>query len=84
MTTLDQEKFKKLGVSLPPIEEQRAITNYLDNKMSKLDLQKKKIILVVERLTEYRSALITNAVTGKIDVRDFQIPNRASKEEAHA
>lgn len=44
-----------------------------------------KVTLAIEHLLEYRSALITNAVTGKIDVRGFQLPSdNAAKENADA
>ena len=83
MTTLDQERFKGLGASVPPIEEQQTIVFALNIKASKVDSQKRKIDVVIERLKEYRSALITHAVTRKIDVRNFEIPLPA-REFAHA
>ncbi|MEB3311991.1 MAG: restriction endonuclease subunit S [Snowella sp.] len=63
-------------ISLPVVEpsqdEQKAIAKYLDKKTVEIDLQKAKVQEAIERLKEYRTALITNAVTGKIDVR--QVP----------
>ena len=44
----------------------------------------RRVSVVVEKLQEYRAALITNAVTGKIDVRDFPIPSPAAHEVRHA
>ncbi|MEY4593087.1 MAG: hypothetical protein RIR18_1982, partial [Pseudomonadota bacterium] len=38
-----------------------------------IEQQQKKITEVIARLQEYRSAIITNAVTGKIDVRNAPI-----------
>lgn len=38
-----------------------------------------KVVEAVTKLLEYRSSLITNAVTGKIDVRDFAIPHIAEE-----
>lgn len=73
MTTLDQEKFKGLKVPFPPKEEQETITKYLDEKTSAINMQLIRTQDVISKLTEYRSALITNAVTGKIDVRDFEL-----------
>ncbi|MBD2694860.1 restriction endonuclease subunit S [Anabaena catenula FACHB-362] len=72
--SLSQELLKRLPVLLPPLEEQEAITNLLDQKTTKIDLQKAKIKEAIELLKEYRTSLITNAVTGKIDVRQIDIP----------
>ncbi|NKR80677.1 hypothetical protein GS491_26525 [Rhodococcus hoagii] len=54
---------------LPPIEEQIAIAEFLDVRCAKIDALIDKSIEMIETLREYRSALITDAVTGKIDVR---------------
>lgn len=63
------EGIRNLLVPLPPIEEQVAIAAYLECETSKID----RLISLTEdatsRLIEYRQALITSAVTGKIDVR---------------
>ncbi|MBD2527377.1 restriction endonuclease subunit S [Nostoc sp. FACHB-133] len=60
-------------VPIPPIAEQAKIITYLDQKITQIDQQKDKIKEAIERLKEYRTALITNAVTGKIDVRQVPI-----------
>lgn len=54
----------------PPLPEQRAIAAYLDEETAKLDALVAKVETAIERLQEYRTALITAAVTGKIDVRE--------------
>jgi type I restriction enzyme S subunit len=54
----------------PPLPEQAAIAAYLDKETAKLDALVGKVETAVERLQEYRTALITAAVTGKIDVRE--------------
>jgi type I restriction enzyme S subunit len=60
----------ELGVVIPPIEEQRAIVDWLNSRLSNVD----KIITNIEKqinlIKEYRQALITAAVTGKINVRE--------------
>ncbi len=68
------EKYANLIVPVPPIDEQSEIVSYLHVQLKKLDAQYERAGLVVDRLAEYRSALITNAVTGKIDVRGVQFP----------
>lgn len=66
-----------IRMALPPIEEQKEICRYLEPLLQKIEDQRVKVDSVVEQLQEYRSALITNAVTGKIDVRGFAIPQTA-------
>jgi len=58
-------------LSIPPIEEQKQIVKYISAKVSIIELLKGKISKQIELLKEYKQALITNAVTGKIDVRDY-------------
>ena len=53
----------------PPLEEQRSIADYLDHERAKIEVLMDKIREGGERLKEYRTALISAAVTGKIDVR---------------
>jgi type I restriction enzyme S subunit len=55
---------------VPPAEEQQAIAAYLDHETSRIDQLVAKVEVAIDRLTEYRQALITPAVTGKIDVRE--------------
>jgi restriction endonuclease S subunit len=63
------EKYADLTLALPPLPEQAAIAAYLDQETAKLDALVAKVEAAIERLQEYRTDLITAAVTGKIDVR---------------
>ncbi len=54
----------------PPMSEQRAIVDFLDRETAKIDALIAKIQEAINRLKEYRIALISAAVTGKIDVRN--------------
>ena len=58
-----------LKIPVPPICEQTAIATYLDMETATIDKLTSKVEQAIERLQEYRTALITAAVTGKIDVR---------------
>jgi type I restriction enzyme S subunit len=60
---------KKLRIVIPPLQEQQAIANYLDRETSQIDTLIEKTEQSIEYLKEYRTALISSAVTGKIDVR---------------
>ena len=55
-------------VAVPPISEQRAIAAFLDRETVRIDTLVTKIRETIDRLREFRSALITAAVTGQIDV----------------
>lgn len=62
---------KDVWLVLPPPAEQAQICDWIASKVDKIRSQTESITHAVERLREYRSALITSAVTGKIDVRTF-------------
>jgi type I restriction enzyme, S subunit len=59
----------KMPMAVPPLPEQRAIAGYLDRETARLDALVGKVGAAIERLCEYRAALISAAVTGKVDVR---------------
>lgn len=56
-------------ISLPPLSEQQAIVSYLDKKTNEIDAALKQMDTQITDLQAYRTALISEAVTGKIDVR---------------
>ena len=59
-----------LPMPVPNDIEQTAIVDFLDRETAKCDVMVAKVETAIERLQEYRTALITAAVTGKIDVRE--------------
>jgi len=66
---LDSSEYLETRVVFPNYDEQLAIANFLDLETEKIDSLIDKVKTAIDRLLEYRSALITAAVTGKIDVR---------------
>ena len=56
-------------IALPPLDEQALIVKELDHESGKLDALVSRVHEAIDRLLEYRTALISAAVTGKIDVR---------------
>ena len=64
------ESLKEVWLAVPPLAEQFGIIEYLDCEAAKFDALIERTDVAVDRLTEYRQALITSAVTGKIDVRE--------------
>ena len=66
--TLDRKLILNERIAFPSHEEQIAIADYLDMKCSKIDLLEKKVAQSIQQIQEYRSSLISSAVTGKLDV----------------
>lgn len=67
---LDQEEVGYLSFLIPPIAEQRAIANFLDSETGRIDTLVAKVRDAIDHLKEFRTALISAAVTGKVDVRE--------------
>ena len=67
---LEPERFEDLIVFLPPPTEQGQIANYLDRETARIDALIAKVRKAIDHLREFRTALISAAVTGKIDVRE--------------
>ena len=76
LPSMTQEDLLNLGFAIPPLSEQieisKFITQYLEKNCSLMEKAKQAIQLMQER----RTALISAAVTGKIDVRNWQNPNK--------
>lgn len=64
------DDFYDIRLSAPPIEEQNTIVAYLDDELRELNRAIEKINDEVELIREYRTRLISDVVTGKIDVRE--------------
>jgi type I restriction enzyme S subunit len=62
----------KFKVSIPPLNEQRQIVGYITPKLEKFDSMIDRAETAIALMQERRTALISAAVTGKIDVRDWQ------------
>lgn len=66
---INQDTLRSLRLPTPPVTEQHSIVQYLDNETSKIDALSAKAREMIDILKERRQALISAAVTGKIDVR---------------
>lgn len=71
--SITQAILKNTFVWLPPIEEQNQIVDYLDQEVEKYQQIGQRYELTIKKLKEYRSTLITQVVTGKIDVRNIKV-----------
>ncbi len=69
MSRLDYES---MLFPIPPIKERTLITEYIDEQTQKIDSNIKKETQRIELLKEYRQSLISEVVTGKVDVRDWK------------
>jgi type I restriction enzyme, S subunit len=70
MQNISQSTISNLVFPLADMSEQQAIVDYLDHETAKIDAFISRIRNGIEKLKEYSTALISAAVTGKIDVRE--------------
>jgi len=73
---LNVKNVERYRIPLPPIEEQQEIIKYLDNYRSEMDNLISKYQKQIDLMQEYRTSLISQAVTGKIDVRDWKAKSK--------
>jgi type I restriction enzyme, S subunit len=66
---VDRNDIHPTPTAVPPLPEQVAIAEFLDREIAQLDNLSVQVEKAIDRLQEYRAALINAAVTGKIDVR---------------
>jgi type I restriction enzyme S subunit len=64
------DEFFEIYTVTPPLFEQQQIVEYIEREQNKIQILSEKLQVSIERLKEYRTALISAAVTGKIDVRE--------------
>lgn len=67
--TLSFAEMKKQQILFPPIEEQQAIVDYIDAATTKADKMIVELSYHVEHMKEYKQRLISDVVTGKINVQ---------------
>ncbi|WP_395139653.1 restriction endonuclease subunit S [Armatimonas sp.] len=64
------QDFKQMLSPFPPLSEQQAIVAEIEEQSQRIDAAISRIEREIELINEYRTALISEVVTGKIDVRD--------------
>ena len=67
---LSQQDLRAIRIPAPDAPEQVRIADFLYAQTMRLDKLVRRAVSAIERLQEYRTALITAAVTGKVDVRE--------------
>jgi len=72
---------RRLRIFAPPISEQQEIATYLSNQCERIDKVIEVLTLEINLFAEYRTRLISDVVTGKLDVRDVVVPEYKAVEE---
>jgi type I restriction enzyme S subunit len=69
MDNLNADMVARLRIPLPPVADQLEIVEFIERRSDTIDALIAKANGMIDTMREYRSALISDAVTGKIDVR---------------
>jgi len=72
-----------LKIAIPIIDEQKQIVQFIDNETKIIDTTISTIEKEIALVEEYKTALITEAVTGKIDVRAYKFPETETEDEGY-
>lgn len=80
---LSQNSIKDVIIPVPPLAEQAAIVKYLDNATANIDATINRAKQEISLLNEYRTSLIADVVTGKLDVRKVaaRLPDKQIESE---
>lgn len=78
---LRYSNFVKVDLPLIPVDEQIEIATYLEQETKKIDNAIPAIKKEIELLREYRTRLVSDVVTGQMDVRGIEIPNYEPEED---
>lgn len=81
MPKINQDELSGIMILCPPDKEQKEIVSYLDKQCECIDRLITKLNDELTLFAEYRTRLISDVVTGKLDVRDAVIPNYEAVEE---
>jgi len=81
---LTGEKLRAFRFAFPPLAEQTAIVEFLDEQTATIDRAADAARREIGLIQEYRTRLIADVVTGKLDVRGVAVPEMGSIEERKA
>lgn len=74
--------FAKVPLPIIPLDEQKRIADHIQAETAKIDYAIPKIQREIDLLREYRTRLISDVVTGQMDVRGIEIPEYTPEEDA--
>lgn len=80
MPRTSTELIMNTSIPIPPENEQMEIVSYIDSRLNEIELLSNKESKKIELLKEYRQALISEVVTGKIDVSDYATSSSGKSE----
>ena len=75
MPKINRESLSEYKLPIPPLEEQKKIIDFIETTGWNLDKLEKQAQSAIQLMQERRTALISSAVTGKINVTNWQNPN---------
>ena len=75
------DKAGSLLIALPPFREQEAISDILDAEIAKIDIGIATLKRQIGIMEEYRTRLISDVVTGQMDVRGIEVPDYIPEED---
>ncbi|MPN42295.1 hypothetical protein SDC9_189852 [bioreactor metagenome] len=81
--TSDFRSWSKAGdiiIALPPLSEQNIIADYIDARCQEIESMIAALRSEISLITEYRTRMISDVVTGKVDIRDIEVSSIAVKE----
>ena len=73
--SLSYADIKRIPIIIPAISEQVEIIKHINAKTKNIDIYMESLKKEIELLQEYKQRLISDVVTGKVDVRGVEIPN---------
>ena len=79
--SINKSILKKTKLLTPPLFEQREIVNYIVDKEQKINKAISDIEREIDLVKEYKARLISDVVTGKVDVRGIVVPDFQSESE---
>jgi type I restriction enzyme S subunit len=74
---ISAEKYASLWITLPSLEEQKSILEFIENESELIDQAITRAEREIELIREYRARLISDVVTGQVDVRGIEVPELA-------
>jgi type I restriction enzyme S subunit len=79
---LDVKEYLRESMPIPPLTEQQSIVAYLDERCGAIDNLTSKLQDELTLIDEYRTRLISDVVTGRIDIREIAVPEYESSSDS--